>query len=259
MPLSMPFLFGASVAGAGHLKLGIPCQDAFACETLGGGFAAFAIADGLGGEKESELGAFTAVSAAMEAVEKLLLGQNPAEAKIEEIVRACFPAARAALEQKALEKNLALHDLACTMLAGVMTGSAAAVAHVGDGAVVAQSDEGLKLISGPGESEYVNEVVPLTSKDYESQLRVSGPVPGVICLAAFTDGCQRAGLVKSAGKFAPHEKFFAPIFAWAVSEVSELDQASNEIKTLLASPKMGKASDDDKTLVVAVLKRRDGE
>ena len=56
--------------------------------------------------------------------------------------------------------------------------------------------EGLKLLSGPGESEYANEVSPLTRKRLEQSLRLSSMVSGISGIMVFTDGCQRAALRK---------------------------------------------------------------
>ena len=244
-----PFVFGAAVTGESHVQLNTPCQDACAYEVFGSS-AAFAVADGLGSAKESDLGANIAVKAAVLEAGKLLAAPD---AKPEEVAKALVLASRAELEKAAAAKSIPLSDLACTLIAGVIRGDTATVAHIGDGAVVIKTGEGLKVLSRPGDSEYVNEGVPLTSREFARHLRVSGPVAGVLCLAAFTDGCQRASLVRSADGLVPHEKFFAPIFDYALAEVADLSRAEAEIKALLASEKMGRVSDDDKTLVIAVL------
>jgi len=258
MTLSLPFIFGASVAGESHKQLGVPCQDAWVCEILGGGFAAFAIADGLGSAANAEQGARAAVSAAMEFVENRVAEKNPAEAGLEEIVRSSVHFSRSALERMSEETKLELSGFACTLMVGLVTANSAAVAHVGDGAAIALTKDGFQILSGPGESEYVNEVVPLTSPNFEQHLRTNGPLSGVECLAAFTDGCQRAGLVRSPNGLSPLPGFFAPIFDYAREQVSDIAAAGLELEGLLASPKLGRISDDDKTLVIAVLSRRAG-
>jgi hypothetical protein len=255
LPLEPPFIFGASVVGASHIKSNLPCQDAAAYEVLVSGFAVFAIADGLGSAAKSDLGAKAAVGAALAEVREMVAGEITQKSGIEDMARSAVVAARKELEQTAREAGLTLSDLACTLMVGVILADSVCIAHIGDGAAVAKSADGLKIVSSPAESEYVNEVVPLTAENFEKEVRVSGAQTGVKAVAAFTDGCQRGALKKSAGGFSPHDKFFDPLFVYAMDEVVDLARAENEIRGLLASDKLGKISDDDKTLVVAVLKK----
>jgi hypothetical protein len=169
-----------------------------------------------------------------------------------EILRVAAQAARRALEAKAAEDQCALRDLACTIIIAVARKDQLAVVHIGDGAVVAQTDNGLQLVSGPGESEYSNEVMPLTSSHWEDELRFSSVITGIRCVAVFTDGCQRAAFRKSADRVVPFEGFLCPIFAYA-SELQDQLVAEQEIRSLLMSNKLCENSEDDKTLVVAVL------
>jgi predicted FMN-binding regulatory protein PaiB len=69
---------------------------------------------------------------------------------------------------------------------------------------------------------------------------------------AFTDGLQRAALKKSAEGYSPFNGFCEPIFSFA-SEVSDIGEAEVEIAQLLSSKKLSDNSEDDKTLVIAVL------
>jgi hypothetical protein len=138
------------------------------------------------------------------------------------------------------------------MIVVAVRASQISVAHIGDGAVVAESSEGLQILSAPGESEYANEVVPLTSREWRDCLRVVPNVDGVRCLAVFTDGCQRAALRKSLEGMEPFRRFFDPIFSYA-SELENPNDGQEEIRSLLSSRKICENSEDDKTLVLAVL------
>jgi len=127
-----------------------------------------------------------------------------------------------------------------------------AVAHIGDGAVVAETEEGLFIASGPGDSEYTNEVVPITNAAWQDSLRIFATDSGVSAIAVFTDGCQRAAFSRSEGAIVPFDRFFAPIFRY-VRQTTDETEGTKEIAALLSSPKICEHSDDDKTLVVAVM------
>lgn len=161
-------------------------------------------------------------------------------------------AARAALEDLAVREDWPLRDLACTILVLVATAQEIATAHVGDGAVVALTGDGLEIASAPGESEYCNEVVPLTSPDWREALRVGVRSADVRGVAVFTDGCQRVALRKTAAGYEPHDGFLAPVFSYA-AELADLAEGTAEIGNLLASAKLAAVSEDDKTLVIGIL------
>jgi len=253
MPQELPTIFGASVIGPLHIQNGIPCQDACAFAALSSGYGVIAVADGLGSASKSEMGAHLAVDTAVATAKEFLANQKFETARPGDLVRETVIAARKALESKAGEAQWELRDLACTIIVVIILDDMMAVAHIGDGAVVAKTADGLKLISGPEQSEYANEVVPLTSKEWEKSLRIVPQVSGARGAIVFTDGCQRAALLKSQNDLKPYEGFFAPLFAYA-EELNDLKEGEEEIKTLLSSKKICANSEDDKTLVMAILK-----
>lgn len=247
--ISTPYIFGSSVIGPLHVQLNTPCQDACSFRSLPCNAAAIVVCDGLGSASKSDVGARLAANAAVETAQNMLVDPGLSGA---EIVRTAVRAARRSLEAKAAEDQCPLRDLACTIIIVVARKDELAVAHIGDGAVVALTENGLQLVSGPGESEYSNEVTPLTSSKWEDDLRLSSVITGVRCVAVFTDGCQRAAFRKSPDRVEPFEGFFCPIFAYA-NERQDLSEAEREIQSLLMSKKLCENSEDDKTLVVAVL------
>ena len=252
--VATPRVFGASVIGPLHIEKGIPCQDACAFSILPCGLGVIAVADGLGSASMSEVGAKLAVEAAVQSVNDALAESDTPHTPLEEIVSCAVHSARKMLEQKSVEEQRTLRDLACTIIVTVFEADRLAVGHIGDGAVVGQAKDGLQLLSCPGESEYTNEVVPLTSSDWLESLRIVPTVSGVECVAVFTDGCQRAALRRSLDKLEPFAGFFDPIFSYA-RELLDQAEAEREIRALLSSKKMCENSEDDKTLVVAVLGR----
>ncbi len=252
---SVRTIFGASAAGASHIRRNTPCQDAFRVLEHGDAFA-IAVADGLGSAKRSQLGSQLAVDAAA-ARALQFADDDPTEAALEAML-----AARTALEVAALYGSFALRDLGCTLLVVAGNAERIGIAHIGDGAVVGRarggsaglppSDEEWFVLSPPGPSEYLNETDPLTAHDWERRVRTVCALDGIDGLALFTDGSQHAALRHDGMTLRAHGGFFAPLFDFACSGVDDAT-ASAALEKLLSGRKLGEHSDDDKTLVLAVL------
>ncbi len=236
--------------GAGHTALGLPCQDACACEILAGRYCVAVVCDGLGSAARSGVGASAAVQAALGAVSARLAGEEPPD--LSGVLAEAVETARGALDALAAQEDCPLRDLACTILVLVATAGEIATAHIGDGAVVMRTGAGLEMASPPGESEYVNEVVPLTSPAWRDALRIGVRSADVRGVAVFTDGCQRVALRKSAAGYEPHDGLLEPVFSY-VAALTDLEEGAAEIHNLLASPKLAAVSEDDKTLVIGIL------
>ncbi len=243
-------IIGASVIGPLHIIKDMPCQDACAFKAFTSGFGVIAVADGLGSALKSEIGASSAVNASEQKVEEILNGKSALE-DISEVAKEAVFSARKALEEKSIELQCELRDLACTLIVVVMYKNSIVVAHIGDGAVIAETHDGLKLISAPDESsEYANEVSPITGKDWEQSLRISPQATDVLGVMAFTDGCQRAAFRKTQDGLLPFDGFCGTLFSY-MKEVKDLKEAEEDIKSLLLSKKVCENSEDDKTLVIA--------
>jgi hypothetical protein len=241
-------VFGASVIGPLHIQARVPCQDACEYRILPSGTILIAISDGLGSAKNSDIGSKLAAAAAIEALETNLFADSIVDRCA--LVRTAVTKAHNALCEH--KKNIGgeIRDLACTLIIVLFEGDSVAVAQVGDGAVVAEVDGDLVTLSGPGDSEFTNEVTPLTSSEWENELRISvSKAPDGI--AVFSDGCQRAAFKKSEAGITPFQGFFGPLFRFA-REVKDTVVGVKEIESLLACEKICNNSDDDKTLVLAV-------
>jgi hypothetical protein len=238
-------IVGASARGASHLRSGHPCQDAFRALERDDCFA-IAVADGLGSAARSDLGSQVAVLAASSRA-VLFADDDPAEAALDGIA-----AARTALEALARGDAMRLPDLACTLIVAAGNADGIGIAHIGDGAVVGRRCSEWLVLSPPGASEYLNETDPLTARDWDDRVRCVSALDGVDGLALFTDGCQHAALRRTDGALHAHDGFLRPLFDFARSGVAPSD-ARTALGNLLAGPKLGEHSDDDKTLVLAVL------
>lgn len=243
-------LLGASVQGPLHVKKNIPCQDACSFAMLPHDSVLLAVADGLGSADASDAGAAAATGAVEVCIRGLVA--EPAFDDWAGAVRAAAAAARSAIEQEAGRLQRPLRDLACTLIVVIAQRDRAVAAHVGDGGAVVQTVSGLRLLSPPGESEYSNEVIPITAVDWESALRISALDVRIQAVAAFTDGCQRAGLRRFGSDLMPHAAFFDPIFSFA-RRVESTQVGQVRLHAMLSSRKMSEHSDDDKTLALAVL------
>ncbi len=243
-----PFAFGGSFIGPLHERMGLPCQDACCERRIDANQLVVAVADGLGSAERAEEGAILAANAACKAVAEALADS----ADLGAAAVAGLRQARSALQRHAEGKGCELRSFATTLIVAVARDDALQVAQIGDGAVVADCAGKLDLTSSPGDSEYVNEVTPLTSDLWEEALRVCELRKNVRCFAVFTDGCQRAALKRNRSEFVPFDGFFAPIFEFALS-VSDPQEGSATIEQLLKSAKFRDNSDYDSTLVIGVL------
>lgn len=245
-------VFGASVIGPLHVQLNLPCQDACGYEVLPSGSFIIAAADGLGSATMSEVGARMAIESVVSASLAALNSCQEQKPNLEDIVRKAVGIARSVLESHSVAQSCKLRDLACTLILAIVGEDSLSVAHIGDGAVVARLDGRLSLISSPGDSEFTNEVVPLTSSNWREDLRIVTTTSCVESIAVLTDGCQRAAFRKSEQGLEPFERFFNPIFAYARG-LTDTTEGVKEIEALLGSQKICENSDDDKTLVVGVV------
>lgn len=224
-------------------------------KTLPDDFRVIAVADGLGSVLKSEIGASSAVNAVVKKVEDIVTGKDVSDIYLSEVAKEAVFFARKALEEKSIELQCELQELACTLIVVVMRKNNIVAAHIGDGAVIAETNDGLKLISAPDESsEYANEVSPITGKDWEQVLRISPQTTDVLGVMAFTDGCHRAALRKRQDGLTPFDGFCEPLFSYA-HNVKDIKEAEEDIKGLLLSKKVCENSDDDKTLVIATLNK----
>ena len=188
-------------------------------------------------------------------------------------------------------------DLACTLIVVIWSAGRVAVAHIGDGAVAGWRPEGgWEMLSQPGESEYVNETRFLTDPDWSEHLRVTVGAARLVGLVAFTDGCQRAALLRDAdGRPQPFPGFLDPLARFGRRACAEVAAAAVErtpaeatahssapdpgpddqpppwqstqgdpgdaaapLQRLLHSAKLRDASDDDKTLLLIWRDATDG-
>ncbi len=240
---------GASVKGTSHVRTGKPCQD-YHNYIVTPNYVIVAAADGLGSAAQSEIGAEVAVRTALSTLQDdVRLYQPLIEDSWQRIVREAFGAARDAIDGRAVANEVAIRDYGTTLMLAVITHDRLVVGHLGDGAVVAQFDDGrVETITAPKQGEYANEVTPLTAKDWESALEVTMQNDNAKAVAVLTDGLQNLSINTATGN--PHAPFFAPFFNGVTQGVIDTISTSTQLADFLASERVCAKTDDDKTLVV---------
>ena len=246
---------GASVIGSSHIKVSKPCQDSHGIQSIDENILLLAVADGLGSAEHSEIGSRLAVDTALTTLAASLAGDSIHIERCHNALQEAFSSAREVLEERALTESMDIRDLGTTLICIVLSPECVACGQIGDGAVVIQQeDESLLLLSSPQRGEYANETVPLTTNNALEKVRYTAEPLKVKALAAISDGLQNLALQGT--DYVPHLQFFMPFFN-LLHNSSNLEETQKKIEEFLASERVLNRTDDDKTLVIAVLDQSD--
>ncbi|HEV2210896.1 MAG TPA: PP2C family serine/threonine-protein phosphatase [Verrucomicrobiae bacterium] len=245
----------ASVRGASHERLSLPCQDAHQWALLPDSFLVAAVADGAGSALLAEIGAAVAVSATIEAARRrftqLKLPNLKDDSAWHELLKELLSGAREAVEQEANSRALPARDLACTLSLVIATTDFAASIQVGDGAVLVATPQGeMTLVNRPVQGECLNETIFLTSPEALEHAQTGLWRGHLGHVAVFSDGLQMAALRMPAAE--PHPGFFTPLFQF-VGGQAEGPEAHEALANFLTSPRLRDRTDDDVTLLLAAL------
>jgi hypothetical protein len=248
-----------SVRGSSHERDGTECQDSCLVTPVASGndvCLVVACADGAGSAIQGGLGARTACqSFCTLAARALAEGLTPGVIE-PALVLEWYRVVRAEIASVAERDKLNVRDLACTLLTAVVTPSGGAFAQVGDGFIVVGDGARYDAVTWPTTGEYANITTFLTSPEFEIDFDFvarPGPIDG---LAMSTDGLQRLALSFASKEV--HVPFFAPMFQ-ALRESEFQDELAVDLRSFLNSPAVNERTDDDKTLVLAVWSRPDGD
>jgi hypothetical protein len=246
----------ARAIGTSHLNSGMPCQDAAGWRRLPSGYLAIAVADGAGSAPQAETGAKLAVAMSLAALENIPSNGNAFTAETwAEHIRTAFEAARSALEGEAISTGAPLRDYATTLICLIAGRDGLVIGQIGDGAVVARTPLGdLFTLTEPQRGEYANETIFLTMPDALKQGSFQAIELDLAGLAVMSDGLIRLAL--KLPDYSPFAPFFVPL--WAFAARSESSQAYNQkLIDFLKSDRVCSRTDDDKSLVIAVLPEYD--
>ena len=236
-------LSGASVAGESHLKKGIPCQDHFEIVNHNDKIISV-VCDGAGSAKYAQKGANLFSKYISEELKNI-----PFNEPIESLDKSLFNAVVVAREKAVYELYKTGNDkkdFATTLCAFVMLPDHYGIIHIGDGAVVAEFDEELKVISSPKNGSYANETFFITQNHWYRNIRIitkeNSSLTGV---ALMTDGMTPALVDSSKNESAAAVKMIFNGFRDKQCDTERLKQ-------LLKSKEFVSRSSDDKTLVILV-------
>lgn len=242
----------ARTVGTAHLASGLPCQDATNWRLLPSGMLAIALADGAGSAILAETGANLAVAQALGWLENASANQTPADSEAwGAAIQEAFHAARSALLAEAEAAEQALGAYATTLICLVAARDGLVIGQVGDGAVVARTPLGdLFTLTQPQRGEYANETLFLTMPEALERGFFQAIDLDLAGLAVMSDGLIRLALQLPG--YVPHTPFFSPL--WAFAARGGANEQSNHLLTeFLASERVCARTDDDKSLVIAVL------
>jgi serine/threonine protein phosphatase PrpC len=249
----------ASVCGTSHQQRRQSCQDAHYWRTVSDDILVAAVADGAGSATLGKVGATLAVCAAATTVGA---PQHPAvwpenDEDWRQWLVDAMRAAQATIAAEARARQVAVRELATTLILVVAMPACVAVAQIGDGAVVIGDAAGNLLpLTVPQSGEYPNETTFVISPNAltTAQVCVWHGIPRHI--AAFTDGLQRLALKMPGGH--PHASFFWPFFR-CVATVTEVSEAQAQVEAFLCSQRVQERTEDDVTLLLGSLMRSDGD
>lgn len=244
----------ASRRGVAHARCGEARQDAFRIVPPpdGGGHLSIVVCDGAGSASHGGAGAavaaWTLASCARSWLAAARRLPDPDGA-------ACWVLlARERILRAAARRKLDARDFATTVVAAVSDGSSTLTIHVGDGAVAARNSAGAWIaLSWPEQGEYASMTRFLTD-DGALSLRIERHDFAIDRLAVMSDGLERLALDFRAGQ--PHAGFLDPMAEpLAVRGGRGHDLLlSRSLATYLDGDRVNQRTDDDKTLVMAVLR-----
>jgi len=167
--------FAAAVVGEDHLATGQPMQDRVAFRT-DQKRPFIAVADGLGSCSRSADGARAAVDAAMQS---LRWWQQLPDAPIEPVIRALYQ--RWLMEIHPIAKA----DAKSTILAAAAAADGRVLTvHLGDGVILLEDEQSVRLHAQPNSTEFANETLSLGGEmsitDWQWTVHPRGSIRGVV-------------------------------------------------------------------------------
>jgi serine/threonine protein phosphatase PrpC len=244
----------ASVRGTSHEKTGTGCQDSHSLLTVPERVLLAAISDGAGSASKSEIGSELATRTAIQELRRWCALSTPwpeTDAEWSRVIRAAMEAARDAVEREAEIEGVSSRELASTLIVLLATPRLVVAGQIGDGAaVVADAENNLTALTTPQSGEYLNETTFLVSPNAVEQAQTTVWRGRAAFLAAFSDGLQMLALRMSDG--APHAPFFTPLFRF-LQDQQDMEEAGQQLRAFLTSPRITERADDDLTLLLAYL------
>lgn len=242
---------GGSGIGTSHLKLGLPCQDAFYYKFLGNDGVAIAVSDGAGSASKADEASAFLVKTAIGLLERKLDDNYPeCDREWETTLRYVFENTRQPLCKIAEEADRPVNDYHSTLILVVADEKRCICGLVGDcGAVALGGLNTLLSLCPPQKGEYANITNFITQKTAPDVLDIRIYREKIHAIAVFSDGLMEVAMNIRQNK--PYPPFFNPMFNFA-AHMDNAQQAEELLVDFLTSKRINKKTDDDKTIVLAV-------
>lgn len=156
---------GLSIRGISHEMSDMPMQDSFAALQLDNGWIVLAVADGVGSQPKSDIGAQKAVEAVVNHINSFR-GYLIDDESIETMLYAAYQSACAELYEQAKKDQAPLREYSTTLHTVIFNDGLLYIMHAGDGGVAVITEDG----------DYRKLTVPMKDKDGESVIPLqAGP------------------------------------------------------------------------------------
>ena len=243
---------GASITGRSHEREGADCQDAWSAHFAGCGqscILAACVCDGAGSAKNGRAGAKLASAMLArwlaENFERAISEAGEADALFE-----AFRFVRKAVERQAAQDEGSIGGYACTLVAVAVSAAGQWLAwHLGDGGIIVQFPDSIRVLSRPRKGEFANVTHFITDADVHTQVecynsRTYGANIDPIGFALFSDGIEESLFNKKTGEVAPAIR---TMLGW--HETADQDQVSAAVRENLQEI-FRPMTNDDCTLVL---------
>ncbi len=247
--------FGFSQRGQSHIDSGKPCQDrCFHAYIPESGTLVIAIADGVGSCALSDLGADTAVHAAVKFINKALREQaaqgqriDPASASL--ILRNAMQYAYDQVERKANEHEQLLYSLQSTLTIAIYDGTDLYFAHAGDDGIVVLNEAGtLALATSRHKGEEASSVYPLQN----TPTWQFGMVSSVAAFVMATDGVLDAFVKSSFENDRVYYPFIEPLLTTEYRNEDTVKQTGGDLFAYMKGKEYRAVVTDDITVAVVM-------
>lgn len=246
----------AARKGTSHEKSGIRLQDALKCfsiEKKKRSIFFAVVSDGAGSASHGGEGASIVCRRFSQAARKHLIKESllPNNSMID----AWVDQARDSIFFAASRRNLIPRDFAATLVCVISDGEQTLIAHIGDGCAVLKNSSTNEWIapSWPEHGEYASTTFFITD-EADLKLKITRLQQPITSIALFSDGLERLALDFSEHK--PYAGFFDGISRPLIqSTLTGKDMAlSSALKRYLNSEAINSRTDDDKSLILAILR-----
>jgi hypothetical protein len=226
------------------------CQDAHALQFVEGlDVFVGVVSDGAGSASQSQIASHHTCDAVLkriaEAAPETVFSESLATGTLEQL--------RAELQQLADEGGFGLREFACTLLVAIVGEERAAFWQIGDGAICfrEREEDRFGYAFWPEKGDYANVTFFVTDQNAQSHLEFDVADIDIAEIAIFSDGLERLALDFVSGE--AYTAFFRGLFPAfrGVPNPGYSAELSSQITDFLASERVNRRTDDDKTLLLA--------